>query len=69
MKAWTVDSFEGHYPIGTAAVIVAENISTAITILEDKLRQEGLQQQIKPDQLVPLSSGTSCVRILNDGNY
>lgn len=69
MKAWTITNFEGHWPVSTAAVVIAENISSAITILEDKLRQEGLQQQIKPGQLVPLSSGTSCVRILNDGNY
>jgi hypothetical protein len=68
MNTWTITDFEGHYPVGTAAIVIAENVNMAITILEDKLKQEGLQQQIKPEQLIPMAAGARYVRILNNGD-
>lgn len=54
MKTWTCNSFKGHYLVGTALVVTADNIELAITMIETQLIQIGLQQTIVPEQLIPL---------------
>lgn len=69
MKTWTCTDFKGHYPVGTALVVTADNVQLAITMVETQLIQMGLQQTIKPVQLVPLPTHHRHVRILCDGDY
>jgi len=69
MKTWTINSFSGYYPVGTAAIVTAETVTRAINILEDELSRCGLTQEIKPEQLIPMVTSSRNVRILCDGNY
>lgn len=71
MKVFTCTNFHGHYPIGTAAVIVADDKAAALTALLQILSEVGLPQT--PEDIdclvlqeVPMSPG---VMILCDGNY
>ena len=69
IMTWTITDFDGHYPVGTAAVVTAESVEVAIVLLEKELDNIGLPQKIKPEQLIPMVTGSRKVRILNDGNY
>jgi len=69
MTTWTCNNFKGHYPVGTALVVSAEDIKLAIYLVETKLDSIGLPQIIKPEQLVPCPTHHRYVRILNDENY
>jgi hypothetical protein len=69
LNTWTVAGFEGHYPVGTAAIVTAENVEMAIKLLESELSRIGLTQEIKPEQLIPMVTSSRKVRILCDGNY
>ncbi len=69
MKTWTINSFTGHYPVGTAAIVTAETVTIAISILKDELSSCGLTQEIKPEQLIPMVTSSRNVRILCDGDY
>ena len=67
MTTWTCNSFAGHWPVGTALVVTADNIELAIKLVEGKLAEEGLSQKIKAEQLIPLPTHHRYVRILNTG--
>ena len=69
MYTWTCISFKGHYPVGSAAVVTAEDIETAVLYLEKGLANLGLKQKIKPEDLIPLPTQHRHVRILVDGEY
>ena len=69
MATWTCNNFKGHYPVGTALVVTADNIALAILLVEDKLKEIGLPQTIDPEQLIPLPTHHRHIRILCDGNY
>ena len=69
MMTWTCNNFKGHYPVSTALVVSADNIDLAIMLIERKLREEGLQQTIKPEQLIPLPTHHRYIRILCNGDY
>lgn len=69
MMTWTCNNFTGHYPVGTALFVAADNIEVAILLIEKKLNEIGLPQKIDPQQLIPVPTHHRYVRILNDGNY
>lgn len=69
MKIYTCNEFKGHYPVGTAAVIVASNKSHAARLLEGALRARGLDQSVEPTYMVELLTDAPNVVILCDGNY
>lgn len=69
MMTWTITDFKGHWPVGCAAIVTADDTETACRWLERELASRGLPQQIKPEQLVPVVTSTRWVRVLNDGNY
>ena len=71
MKVWTCNNFRGHWPVGTAAVVAADSIERACDVLSEMLAEEGLPQEIKPEQLqeCPVPEVGFGVRILNDGDY
>ena len=69
MKTWTCTTFTGHYPVGTALVVTADNIDIAIDLVEKELAQRSLPQKLQRDQLIPLPTNHRHVRILRDGDY
>lgn len=69
MKVFTCKSFEGHWPVGTAAVIVALTVEDAVALLSDAVAQHGLKQKIEPEQLVELDITQQHAVVLNDGEY
>ena len=66
MKTFTCNTFNGHYPVGTAAIVTAKSAKDAAKKLEAVLVEHGLPQQIVPAMMKPFATG---VRILCDGNY
>lgn len=42
MKVFYSNDFKGHWPVGTAAVVVAPDVATAHETLAEKLRSQGL---------------------------
>lgn len=42
LKVYTTTYFQGHYPVSTAAIIVAESPEQALELLVEKLKQVGL---------------------------
>ncbi len=72
MKTFTFTGFTGHYPVGTAAVVVAEGLSAAWGLLSRELEKSGLPAMNLDDdaiQVVEMDSNTQKVEILLDGNY
>lgn len=68
MKVFTHNKFEGHWPVGTAAVVVAENTAQAKDYLDHFLAESGLPDCDKNDFVeLPLVDGA--VSILCDGAY
>ncbi len=48
-------------------VVTADDVKLAITMIETQLIQLGLQQTIKPEQLIPLPTHHRHVRLLSVG--
>lgn len=69
MKVFSCKQFEGHYPVGTAAVIVAPDRFAAADMLNEGLLQVGLKDNVDPSQMVEIDPSTPAVYILLDGNY
>jgi len=65
---FTCTDFDGYYPVGTAAVVIAGCKEEAAVLLELSLKECGLSQIIDPNTLVPIDVEVP-VRILCDGNY
>jgi hypothetical protein len=68
MKLWINTKFKGYYPVGVAALIIAETVEEATILLSKALAERGLPPALTEQfEEVPLRSGE--VRILCDGNY
>lgn len=67
LHVWTCNDFLGHYPVGTAAVVVAESEAEARRLLAAELKEHGLTLRDK-DRLVELALRPR-VRVLQDGEY
>lgn len=68
MKVFTCTNFEGHYPVGVAAIIVAPTRKRAMQLLEEALENDGLH--LDGDETleeVPLKK--SFCELLNNGDY
>lgn len=71
VKVFTCNDFAGYWPVGTAAVIVAESEQAAMQALCDRLATmnlAGKQGGVNPT-LNELPLTRPQVRILNDGDY
>jgi hypothetical protein len=70
-QVFTFTNFDGHYPVGTAAVVVAKNKSEAIMLMDEQLSESGLpaldEQEDVKISLVDLDVFQAI--ILRDGNY
>ncbi|CUR70308.1 hypothetical protein [Achromobacter xylosoxidans] len=69
MPVYINTDFRGHWPVGTAAVVVADTPDRAAKLLEKALDERGLVQVIPPVHMVPISHTCESVAILCDGNY
>lgn len=61
--------FTGHWPIGTAAVVVALTSEEAADLLNKELIHRGLIGDATPDAMAEISIFTKRAFVLNDGNY
>jgi hypothetical protein len=70
MKTYTCDKFTGHYPVGSAAIVRANDAVEAADKLNEALREDGLvgDAEIKDMIVFPIGK-TDDVRILVNGNY
>lgn len=66
MKIWTSHDFTGHYSVGTALVVCAENETDAIIMCELELKEHGL---VFDGTLTELRIDAPKCRVLNDGDY
>lgn len=68
MKTYTNTSFTGHWPVGTAAVVLAETAEEAAELLNVELRSRGLPGDATAGDMDLLDRKVR-VTVLNDGNY
>ena len=64
---YTCNNFDGHWPVGSAAVVRAECPEEAAILLSTELKRLGLKQIVNPDQMKLMCN--EAVIILCDGNY
>lgn len=69
MKVWTNNKFEGFWPDGAAAVVVADHASDAVDYLNHALKEAGLPESAKVEDMKELLIRDGEYRILCDGNY
>lgn len=72
MNIYTNNTFEGYWPVGSAAVVTAESREAAADALNARLRSMGLADLVKPKHMIPFPAADEDpdgVRILWDGNY
>jgi hypothetical protein len=69
MKIFTCNKFDGHWPVGSAAVVRAETAAEAADKLNDVLQKEhSLLPSASPSMMIELPE-TESVRVLCDGDY
>ena len=66
---YTNNKFTGHWPVGTAAIVVAPDSEQAARLLERKLDEIGLAQDVKADDMEEFKLHDGMVKILLDGDY
>lgn len=69
MNLYYNKNFHGHCPVGTAAIVTAENEIQAAEMLEEELEKVGLKQKVNPSDMVYVSTTFHNVVILNNGDY
>lgn len=67
MKIFYNNTFSGHYPVPTAAVIIAENKQRAIKLLNGELVRHGLPADVR--SVVEISTACERAVIIQDGDY
>jgi hypothetical protein len=70
-QVFTFTNFTGHYPVGTAAVVVAKSKSEAIMLMDEQLAESGLpaldeQEDVK---ILKVDLDVYHAEILLDGDY
>jgi len=68
LSVYTNNSFTGHYPVGSAAVVIASGPQEAAAMLNAELRSRGLDGDVKPEDMLAMGPDSS-VRVLCDGDY
>ena len=69
MKVFWCTNFTGFWPVGTAAVVVAEDYEQALSLLNSELQAIGLKGDATIDDLKLIALDVERALILNDGNY
>lgn len=69
MRVFYTNDFRGHWPVGTAAVIVARNLDEAYVLMTSKLIAMGLGADNSDFTISELPTDSTNVVVLCDGNY
>ena len=69
MKVWTCTNFKGHWPVGTAAVILASTEGEALHLLDEAVQKRGLPPLNETCEMVEVTMQAPRAVILCDGNY
>jgi len=69
MKVWTNTQFEGFWPVGVSAVVVADTPEQAEFLLNEELAKKGLPKTAKAENFKQLHTNKPKVEILQDGEY
>lgn len=69
MPVYTNNEFIGRWPVGSAAVVTADNPERAAELLAAELTRIGLRQTVKVADMKPFESTQESVAILCDGDY
>ncbi|MDR5784079.1 hypothetical protein QCE63_32175 [Caballeronia sp. LZ065] len=69
MKIYTCSNFTGFYPVGVAAVIVAECASAAEHLLNVALQAVGLPGDAQIDEGSAVDAGVPGIVMLKNGDY
>lgn len=73
MKIYTCNKFTGVWPVGTAAVVAAQNEGAAAEALNEALKADGLPGDATPSMMeefaIPVWTNQQNVRILCNGDY
>lgn len=69
MKHFYVKGFEGHYPVGTAAVVSAPSRRRARQLVNVQLANHGLPPLKPTDVLVEMRNDSERAAVLLDGDY
>lgn len=68
LKIYTNTEFPGIWPVGTAAVIVAESPEQASELLKQNLLPENAED-VRPDQFIEINTKEAKAYVLCDGEY
>lgn len=68
MKVFYNREFRGHYPVGTSAVVIADNAADAADALEAELCTHGLGQSVSERDMIELEMKPQVV-VLQNGDY
>jgi hypothetical protein len=70
MKIFTNTEFSGHWPVGTSALIVAEDVESAKKLLFKELEKIGLAgQKLDDSGFVEVDPSSPIAIVLQDGDY
>ncbi len=69
MKVYTCTTFEGVWPIGTAAIVVGHDETDARRRLGEELLKSGLKKLRPEDRVVELDTSIAQAIVLCDGDY
>lgn len=69
MKVWTNTKFQGHWPVGTAAVVVADTAEQAAELLNNALICRGLGRTAIAADFEKLPTNRPIAVVLNNGDY
>jgi hypothetical protein len=68
-KIYTNNEFTGHWPVGTAAVVIADNSWKAAVLLNEELEKRNLRPTANEKDMKEFQMDCDKVLILCDGNY
>jgi len=69
MSVFDTNDFRGHWPVGTAAVIVARNLDEAYVLVSKQLCEMGLATTNEDFSVKELPTDRAHVVVLQDGDY
>ena len=69
LKVFTNTEFEGAYPVGVAAVIIAKDKHDAAILLSNALFDAGLDPNVTEEHMIEVDKNEEHAVVLCDGNY
>lgn len=69
LRLFVAVGFEGHWPVGTSAIALAEDETDARRALDIAIRNKGLPGLLPKDPVEEVSVHHDTVMVLTDGNY